>query len=66
MSVTIKRNLILTALAGIFFLVAKAGFDELAKSGIEGIGMLPLLFGGLGFIGFATALIVRLWGTETE
>ena len=66
MSVTIKRNLILTALAGIFFLVAKAGFDELAKSGVEGIGMLPLLVGGLGFIAFSTALVVRLWGTETE
>ena len=66
MSVTIKRNLILTALAGIFFLIAKAGFDELAKSGVEGLGMFPLLVGGLGFIGFSTALVVRLWGTEAE
>lgn len=66
MSVTIKRNLILTALSGIFFLVAKSGFDEMTKTGTEGLGMLPLLIGGLGFVGFATALIVRLWGNETE
>ena len=66
MSVTIKRNLILTALAGIFFLIAKAGFDELAKFGVEGLGMFPLLVGGLGFIGFSTALVVRLWGNEQE
>ena len=66
MSVTIKRNLILTALAGIFFLIAKAGFDELAKTGVDGLGMFPLLAGGLGFLGFSTALVVRLWGNEKE
>ena len=66
MSVTIKRNLILTALAGIFFLIAKAGFDELAKTGLDGLGMFPFLIGGFGFLGFTIGLIVRLWGDEKE
>ena len=66
MSVTIKRNLILLALAIIFFLVAKSGFDELAKTGIDGLGMFPLVIGGLAFLATSVGLVVRLWGTETE
>ena len=66
MSVTIKRNLILTILATIFFFVAKSGLDEIGKTGLEGLGMFPFLIGGLGFIGFSVALVVRLWGDEKE
>ena len=66
MSVTIKRNLILVALASIFFFIAKSGMDEMAKTGLDGLGMFPMLIGGFGFLGFSTALILRLWGTEKE
>ena len=66
MSVTIKRNLILVALASIFFFIAKSGMDEMGKTGLDGLGMFPMLIGGFGFIGFSTALILRLWGNEKE
>jgi hypothetical protein len=66
MSVTIKRNLILATLALIFFFVAKAGWDEMAKTGLDGIGMFGLMIGGIPFIGFSIGLIVRLWGNEQE
>jgi hypothetical protein len=66
MSVTIKRNLILLALAGIFFLVAKSGLDEMGKSGLDGLGIFPFLIGGFGFLGFSIGLVVRLWGNEQE
>ena len=66
MSVTIKRNLILVALASIFFLVAKSGMDEMGKSGLDGLGVFPFLIGGFGFIGFSIGLVIRLWGNEKE
>ena len=66
LSVTIKRNLILVTLASIFFLIAKSGMDELGKSGLDGLGVFPMLIGGFGFIGFSTALVIRLWGNEKE
>lgn len=66
MSVTIKRNLILGILATIFFFVAKSGLDEMNKTGLDGLGMFPFLIGGLAFIGFSVALVVRLWGNEQE
>jgi protein-S-isoprenylcysteine O-methyltransferase Ste14 len=66
MSVTIKRNLILLALAGIFFFVAKSGLDEMAKTGLDGLGIFPFLIGGFGFLGFSIGLVVRLWGNEKE
>jgi hypothetical protein len=66
MSVTIKRNLILVVLIAIFFLIAKGGWDTLAKEGVESVGMLFLMLGGLPMLGFSVALIVRLWGNEQE
>jgi hypothetical protein len=66
MSVTIKRNVILVALASIFFLIAKSGMDELGKTGLDGLGVFPFLIGGFGFIGFSIGLVVRLWGNEKE
>jgi F0F1-type ATP synthase membrane subunit a len=66
MSVTIKRNLILTALAIVFFLIAKSGFDEMAKTGMEGLGMFPFVIGGLSFLATSVGLVVRLWGDEKE
>lgn len=66
MSVTIKRNLILATLATIFFLVAKSGLDEMAKTGLDGLGMFPFVIGGFGFLGFSIGLIIRLWGNEKE
>lgn len=66
MSVTIKRNVILSVLATIFFFVAKSGLDEMAKTGLDGLGMFPMLIGGFGFIGFSIALVIRLWGDEKE
>lgn len=61
---TARQNYILLTLATIFFLIAKSGFDELAKTGIDGLGMFPLVIGGLAFIGFAIGLVVRLWEME--
>jgi hypothetical protein len=66
MSVTIKRNVILSVLATIFFFVAKSGLDEMAKTGLDGLGMFPFLIGGFGFLGFSIGLVIRLWGTEKE
>ena len=66
MSVTIKRNIIITTLATIFFFIAKSGLDEIGKTGLEGLGMFPFLIGGFGFIIFSVVLIVRLWGNEQE
>ncbi len=63
-SKTARQNYILLALAGIFFLIAKSGFDDIAKNGIEGFGMFTLLLGGLAFVGFASALVIRLWEME--
>jgi hypothetical protein len=65
-SVTIKRNLILVALAGIFFLIAKSGMDEMSKTGLDGLGVFPFLIGGFGFVGFSIGLVVRLWGNDKE
>lgn len=61
---TARQNYILLTLASIFFLIAKSGLDELGKNGIDGFGMFPLVFGSLAFIGFATALVIRLWEME--
>jgi hypothetical protein len=66
MSVTIKRNLILLALASIFFFIAKSGLDEMNKSGLDGLGVFPFLIGGFGFVGFSIGLVIRLWGNEKE
>lgn len=66
MSVTIKRNLILLALASIFFFIAKYGMDEMGKTGLDGLGVFPFVIGGFGFIGFSIGLVIRLWGNEKE
>lgn len=66
MSVTIKRNVILIGLIAIFFLIAKGGWDTLAKEGVDSVGMLFLMLGGIPMLGFSIALIIRLWGTEQE
>ena len=63
-SKTARQNYILLALAGIFFLIAKAGWDELAKSGLDGLGIFGLMIGGIPFLGFAIGLVVRLWDAE--
>ena len=63
-SKTARQNYILLALAGIFFLIAKAGWDDIAKSGVEGMGIFFVLIGGLAFVGFMVALIVRVWDME--
>lgn len=63
-SKTARQNYILLALTGIFFLVAKSGFDELAKTGLDGLGVFPLLVGGFGFVGFAIALVIRMWDMD--
>jgi ABC-type proline/glycine betaine transport system permease subunit len=63
-SKTARQNYILLALAGIFFLIAKGGFDDTIKNGMDALGLFPMLFGGLGFMAFAIALIVRLWDME--
>lgn len=66
MSVTIKRNLILATLALVFFFIAKSGWDEMAKTGLDGLGMFGLMIGGIPFIGFCIGLVIRLWGDEKE
>jgi len=63
-SKTARQNYILLALAGIFFLIANAGWNDVAKVGVDGIGIFGLLIGGFGFIGFSVALVVRLWDME--
>jgi hypothetical protein len=61
---TARQNYILLALAGIFFLIAKGGFDDIAKNGVEGMGIFFVLIGGLAMVGFLVALIVRIWDAE--
>lgn len=63
-SKTARQNYILLTLAGIFFLIAKAGWDDVAKNGTEGLGMFGVLIGGLAFVGFSVALVVRIWDME--
>ena len=63
-SKTARQNYILLALAGIFFLLAKGGVDDIAKNGVEGFGIFLVVIGGLAMIGFLVALIVRIWDAE--
>jgi hypothetical protein len=57
---TTRQNLILLVLAVVFFFIAKAGVDDMAVNP-DGIGVFLIMAGGLPFIGFAVAFIVRLW-----
>ena len=69
MSISIKRNLILTVLATVFFLLAQAGFDDIEKTGVANLNIISIfavMFFGLAFIGVSTALVVRLWISEKE
>ncbi len=59
-----RQNYILLALSGIFFLVAKGGFDDLAKNGVDGFGIFFVMIGGLAMVAFLVALIVRIWDAE--
>ena len=59
-----RQNYILLALAGIFALIANAGVNDVAKNNIEGFGVFFILIGGLGVVGFVTALVIRLWEME--
>jgi hypothetical protein len=63
-SKTARQNYILLALAGIFFLLAKGGVDDIAKNGVEGFGIFFVMIGGLAMVCFLIALIVRIWDAE--
>ena len=59
-----RQNYILFALSGIFALTAKLGVDDVAKNGVEGVGIFFILIGSLATLAFLTALVVRLWEME--
>lgn len=64
LSKTTRQNVMLLALTGGAFAIAKAGFDELLLTGANGLGMFPLLIGGLVTLISGVALFIRLWDME--
>ena len=64
MKLNTKRNFLLAFCSGVFFLIAKAGVDDISTNGTAGIGLMLVAFGGLAMVAFLIALGVRLWGEE--
>jgi hypothetical protein len=64
MTKTVRQNLILVSLAAVFFFVAKLGVDMLIAEGVESIGLLFLMLGGIPFLIAMVALLVRLWDMD--
>lgn len=64
MKLETKRNFLLAFVSGFFFLIAKAGVDDVATNGVDGIGLLLVMVGGLPMVLSLIALGVRLWGED--
>lgn len=64
MTKTVRQNLILVALATVFFFVSKLGVDMMIAEGVESLGLLFLMLGGIPFLIAMIALIVRLWDMD--
>lgn len=61
MTKTARQNTILVVIATIFFFVSKLGVDIMIAEGVESLGLLFLMLGGIPFLIATIALTIRLW-----